>query len=70
MRLFTHFHPQRPSDRTLERRSVPRGRPQLEFGVTRRPQLQQGIVAAVVQLEVCDRLRMTAIEAFGKPQHR
>jgi len=70
MCLSAHFHPQRPSDRTLEWRSVPRGRPQLELGVNRRPQLQQGILAAVVQLEVCDCLRMTAIEAFGKPQHR
>jgi len=70
MCLSAHFHPQRLFDRTLEWRRVPRGRPQLEFGVPRGPQLQQGILAAVVQLEVCNRLRMTAIEAFGKPQHR
>jgi len=70
MRLFTHFHPQRPSDCLLEWRNVSRGRPQLEFGVAGGPQLEQGIFAAVVQLEVGDRLRMTAIEAFCQPQHR
>src|SRR6185436_4750791 len=70
MGLSAHFHPQGPSDRALEWRSVPCGGPQFELGVARRPQLEQGIFAAIVQLEVCNRLRMTAIEALCKPQHR
>ena len=47
-----------------------RCRPELEFGVACRSQLQQSIVAAIVQLEACDRLRVAPIEAFGEPQHR
>ena len=47
-----------------------RRRPKLEFCVAGGAKLQQPIVAAVVQLEACDRLRVAAIEAFRQPQHR
>src|SRR6185295_2187847 len=60
MGLSTHFHPQGPSDHALEWRSVPRGGPQLELGVAGRPQLEQGIFTTIVQLQVRNRLRMTA----------
>ena len=49
---------------------MPRGGPQLQLRVARRPQLQQIVVAAVVELEVRDRLRVAAIEALGQPQDR
>src|SRR3954470_7917145 len=45
------FDSERLSRDALERRGVPRRGPQLELGVARRPQLQQVVVAAVVQLE-------------------
>ena len=54
----------------LERGGVAAGGPQLELGVACRPQLQQGVVAAIVQLDAGDRLRVAAIEAFGEPQNR
>jgi len=54
--LCTHFHPQRLSDRALEWLGVTHGRPQLEFGVARCPELQQGIFAAVVEIDPRDRL--------------
>ncbi len=47
---------------------MPRRGPQLELGVSRCPQLQQPIVAAVVKLETGHRLGVAAIEAFGQPQ--
>jgi len=54
----------------FERGRVARGRPQLELGIARRPQLQEIVVAAVVQLEPRDRLRVTAVEALRQPQDR
>jgi hypothetical protein len=46
------------------------GSPELEFGIARRPNLQQRIVASVVKLEPRNRLRVTAIEIFRKPENR
>src|SRR6266851_3673597 len=54
----------------LERRRVASCRPQLELGIPCRPDLQQPILAAVVQVEAGDRLRMTAIEILGEPKNR
>jgi hypothetical protein len=44
--------------------------PKLKFSVARGPQLQQPVVAAIVQLEARDRLRVAPIEPFCQPQHR
>jgi hypothetical protein len=49
---------------------VPCGRPQFQLGVTRRAELQQIVVAAVVNLQSGDALRVAAIEAFGQAQDR
>jgi len=49
---------------------VPRRGPDLELGVARRPHLQQVVVAAIVELERADALRVAAIEAFGQPENR
>ena len=48
---------------------MPRARPELQLGVTRRAQLQQSVVAAIVKLEAGYGLRVTAIETFGETQH-
>ena len=45
------------------------GGPELELGVARRANLQQRIVASIVELEAHDRLSVAAIEAFGEPQN-
>jgi hypothetical protein len=58
------FEPERLAGQAFERRGVPRGGPELQLGVARRPQLQQVVVAAVVNLEARDALRVAAIEAF------
>ena len=58
------------ADQPLERRRMPARSPELEFSVARRAQLEQSVLAAVVQFEAGDRLRMAAIEPLGQPQHR
>ena len=47
-----------------------RGCPELELRIARRPQLEQDVVAAIVQLDADDGLRMTAVEVFGEAHHR
>src|SRR5476649_1238462 len=69
VRLFSicvaaDFDPERLSCETFEWRGMPRGRPELQLRVARRPQLQEVVVAAVVELEAADRLRVTAVETF------
>jgi hypothetical protein len=49
---------------------VTRRGPQLQLGIARGAQLQQIVVAAVVQLEAGDGLRVAAIEALGQTQDR
>src|SRR5262249_37132407 len=58
------------SSHSLERRGVTRGGPQLELDVARRPQLQQVVVAAVVQFQPHHRLGMAAIQAFSEAKNR
>ena len=47
-----------------------RGRPELQLGVARGPQLEQVVVAAIVELQAGDGLRVTAIEALRQAQDR
>ena len=49
---------------------MPRRRPEFELGVAGGSNLQQVVVAAVVQFDAAHDLRVTAIEALGEPQHR
>jgi len=58
------FDTQGFSGHPLERRRVPRRGPQFEFDVACRSQLQQVVVAAVVQLHAHHRLGVAAIQAF------
>ncbi len=44
------------------------GGPDLEFGIARRPELEQIVFAAIVELDARDDLGMTAIEALRQPQ--
>jgi hypothetical protein len=66
----TNFDPNRFAGETFERRQRSRRGPHFELGVARRAQLQQIIVAAIVELEAGDRLGVAAIEALREPQHR
>src|SRR3954471_21978273 len=75
VRLFSicvaaDFDPERLSCESFEWGGVPRGGPELQLRVAGRAQLQQIVVAAVVELEPVDRLRVAAVEAFGQPQNR
>ena len=64
------FDAQGFSGHSFERRGVARGGPQLELDVARRSQLQQVVVAAVVQLQPHDRLGVAAIQAFSEAKNR
>ncbi len=44
-------------------------RPELELGISGGPDLQQGIIAAIVEFHAGDGLRMAAIQVFGQPQN-
>ncbi len=66
--MAADFYPERLSCETFEWRGVPRGRPELQLGVARRAQLQQIVVAAVVELQAADGLGVAAVEAFRQPQ--
>ena len=46
------------------------GGPELELGIARRPNLQQRIVAAIVELEARNRLGVAAIEVFRQAKDR
>jgi hypothetical protein len=61
---------QRFADQPFERRGMPLRRPELQLRIARRSQLQQPVVAAVVQLEPGHRLRVAAVEALGEPENR
>ncbi len=64
MGLSAYFDVKRFADESLERRGMAGRSPELQFGVSRRPHLQQRVRATVVKLEAGNRLRMAAIEAF------
>src|SRR6478736_8462642 len=49
--VTAHLDAQRFADQPFERGGMTRGRPELQFRVARRPQLQQPVVATVVQFE-------------------
>jgi hypothetical protein len=68
--LAAHFDLERPSHQALERGPVTRRRPQFELRITTRPNLQQGILAAIMELDVRNQLRMAAVEAFRETHHR
>jgi hypothetical protein len=64
-----HFDSKGLLKETLERDGVPVGGPQLELGVGLGPQLQQRVLAPVVQLDAADRLGVAPIQAFREPQN-
>src|SRR5919197_686158 len=73
VRLFSiggraDLHSERLSGEPLERRGVTHGGPHLQLGVARRANLQQIVVASVVELDGADRLRVASIEALGETQ--
>ena len=58
----------RLANESFKRGGVPGGRPQLELCLSSRPNLEQVVLAAIVQLDAGDLLGVAAIEAFGEPQ--
>src|SRR5260221_7519983 len=75
MRLFgmdrsADFNPQGLSDQSFKGRGLTRGRPELELRVAARPHLQQSVLAAIVQLDPREALRVAAVQIFGQPQNR
>src|SRR5688572_1351659 len=46
------------------------GRPRLELGFSRRPELHHEVVAKILQLEMRNDLRVAAVEALRHAQHR
>ena len=49
---------------------MPVSGPQLELGIGRRPQIDKIFVAAIVQFDPGDHLRMAPIQVFGEPENR
>jgi hypothetical protein len=54
--LPADFHAERLPEDPLESARMTRSRPELELGVARRSELQERIVAAIVELDAGDRL--------------
>jgi len=61
---------QRFARQALERRRSARGGPHFQFRVARRAQLEQIVVATILQLQLEDRLLMTAVQVLCQAQHR
>src|SRR6267378_7573220 len=55
---------ERLTGHSFKRRGMPRGSPELQLGVAGRAQLQQVVVAAIVQIQAGDRLRVAAIQTL------
>src|SRR5579872_5114401 len=64
----SRFDAERLAGHPLEGRGVALRRPELQLRVARRSDLQQIVVAAVMELDRGHTLRMAAIEALGEPQ--
>src|SRR5262245_22169926 len=73
VRLFSigvcRFDTKRFAGHLLEGARVARGRPEFELGIAARPDVQQIVVAAIVELETDHDLRMTAVEALGEAEN-
>jgi hypothetical protein len=61
-----HFDTKRLLDQAFEGRGMAIGSPQLELRVGLGAELEQRVLAAIVQLHAADRLRVAAIEALGE----
>ena len=70
MGVGTDFYTKGLAGHAFERSGVARRGPEFQLRVTRRSQLQQIVVAAIVELEARDGLRVAAIEALGEAQNR
>src|SRR5437588_4230498 len=75
VRLFSicssaDFYSERFAEQARKRIGVAASRPDLELGVSARSQLQKNVVAAIVEVDAGDRLRVASIEALGEPEDR
>ena len=70
MCLAADFETKRFSGEAFEWLGMARRRPQFQFSVAGGANLQQVVVATIVQLDAADGLGVAAVETFGEPQHR
>jgi len=70
MRVSTYRHAKRFAKQPLERLRVAARGPELELRVAAGSNLQQAVLAAIVKVDIGDRLGVTAIEALGQPENR
>src|SRR5712691_2833004 len=75
VRLFSicvaaDFDSERLPCHAFEGRGVPRRGPQLQLHIAGRAQLHQVVVAAIVEVQAGDGLRVTSIEALRQSQYR
>lgn len=70
MSVSAGFDAERLAQHPLEWGGVTGGRPDFQFGVARRPDLEQRIVGAIVQLDAGDGLCVTAVQALCEAEHR
>ena len=70
MDVAADFNPERLAGQAFKRRGVSGRGPEFQFCIARRAELQEIVVATVVELEGRDGLRMAAIEAFRETQNR
>jgi hypothetical protein len=70
MCVAADLNAERLSRQSFEWRRMARGGPQFQLRIAGGAQLQQVVVAAVVELEPGDGLGVAAVEAFGQPQDR
>jgi len=68
MGASAHFKAKRFAEQPLERLRVAPGGPQLQLGIAGRPNLKQLVLAAVVEVDARNGLRVAAVEALREPQ--
>jgi hypothetical protein len=65
-----HLDVKRPFYHSLEGGSLAGSRPQLELYIAARPELQEGIISAIVKIDRRNELRMAAVQTFSQTQNR
>jgi hypothetical protein len=70
MGVAADFYPERFAGESFERRGVSGRGPEFQFRITRRADLQEIVVATIVELQARDGLRVAAIEALRETQNR
>jgi hypothetical protein len=69
MGVSADFDSERLPEHLLERRGMPCGRPEFQFGIPRGAELEQSVRSPVVQFDASDGLGVAAIETLGQAQN-